>query len=114
MGIACDASNVGIGAVLFNCYPDGSERPISNVSKTLTPTQHCYSQIHKEALAVVFGLKRFHQFLYGRGFVLVTDHKPLIALCWRLLLGVRRRITDLRFYIEYGTGCQLLYVSTGI
>jgi len=36
VGISCDASNIGIGAVLFHCFPDGSERPIANVSKTLT------------------------------------------------------------------------------
>ena len=80
VGMACDASNVGIGAVLFHRYPDGSERPISNVSKTLNDTQRRYSQVHKEALAVIFGLKKFHQFLYGRKFILVTDHKPLLAL----------------------------------
>ena len=80
IGISCDASNVGIGTVLFHRYPDGSERPIANVSKTLTPTQRRYSQIQKEALAVIFGLKKFHHFLYARHFILVTDHKPLVAM----------------------------------
>ena len=80
LGISCDASNVGIGVVLFHRYPDGSERPISNVSTTLTPSQRRYSQIQKEALAVVFGLQKFHQFLYGRKFIMVTDYKPLLAL----------------------------------
>ena len=65
IGISCDTSNVGIGVVLFHRYPDGSKRPIANVSMTLNPTQHRYSQIHKEALAVFFGLKKFHQFLFG-------------------------------------------------
>eukprot|EP00731_Ephydatia_muelleri_P000962 Em0001g962a len=59
---------------------DGSEHPIANASKTLTNTQRGYSQIQKEALAIIFALNKFHQFLNGRTFILVTDHKPLIAL----------------------------------
>ena len=42
--------------------------------------QRRYSQILKEALAVDFALKKFHQFLYGRHLILVMDHKPLLAL----------------------------------
>ncbi|XP_045117643.1 uncharacterized protein K02A2.6-like [Portunus trituberculatus] len=80
IGISCDASEVGIGAVLFHRYADGAERPTTNASKTLTDTQRRYSQIQREALAVVYGLQKFHQFIYGRNFILVTDHKSLVSL----------------------------------
>ena len=56
VGISCIASNVGIGAVLFHCFRDGSERPIANVSKFLTRSQHNCSQIQKEAMAIVYAL----------------------------------------------------------
>ena len=80
IGIACDASNVGLGVVLFHRYADGSDRPIANASKTLTEAQRNYSQIQKEPLAIVYALSKFHQFLYGRTFILVTDQKPLLSL----------------------------------
>ena len=80
IGIACDASNTGIGAVLFHRYSDGSERPICNVSKILSKSQQNYSQIQKEALSIIFGIKKFHQYIYGRKFILVTDHRPLLAM----------------------------------
>ena len=90
ISIACDVSNVGIGATLFHRYPNGSERPIANVSKTLSKSQRNYSQIQKEALAIIFALKKFYQFLFGRKFILVTDHKPLIAM-----FGPRKGIPSL-------------------
>jgi len=74
LGVACDALAVGIGATLFHRYSDGSERPIANISKTRTASQRNYSQIKKEALAIIYALKKFFQYLYGRKFIQVTDH----------------------------------------
>ena len=59
---------------------DGIKTPIAHASKTLTETQKRYSQIEREALAIIFGVKKFHQFLYGRKFRLITDHKPLVSI----------------------------------
>ena len=75
--LECDASQYGVGSILSHQFPDGSERPIGFVSRTLTPAEKKYSQLEKEGLAIIFGVKRFHNYIFGQHFTIRSDHKPL-------------------------------------
>ncbi len=60
--------------------PDGKERPIGFASRTLSSAEQNYSQLEKAGLSYVFGVRKFHSYLFGYAFELITDHKTLLAL----------------------------------
>ena len=78
--MACDASAYGVGTVLAQKDSEDNEHPIAFASRSLAPAEKNYSQLDKEALANIFAVKSFHQYLFGCTFVIITDHRPLLGL----------------------------------
>ncbi|XP_075534013.1 uncharacterized protein LOC142567699 [Dermacentor variabilis] len=92
--------------------------PIVVVLKKDGAAEHNYSQLEREALALVFGVTKFRDYLLGREFTLVTDHQPLLGLLksdkqtptmaaariqrWALHLGAYR------YRLQYAPGRQML------
>lgn len=73
----CDASPVGLCAILTQINERGERNIIQFASRSLSSVESRYSQTEREALSVVFGCEHFHMFLYGSSFMVITDHKPL-------------------------------------
>ncbi|XP_077508305.1 uncharacterized protein LOC144119604 [Amblyomma americanum] len=71
-----DASDQGLGAVLLQ-GKEGVLHPVAYASRKLLQRERAYSAVEKEGLAIVWAIKRFNFFLYGRKFTLQTDHQPL-------------------------------------
>lgn len=76
--LASDASAFAVGGVISHEWSDGSSRPIAYALRTFFPAESRYSQIDKESLAIIFSFKQFHDYLYGRPFSILCDHKPLV------------------------------------
>ncbi|XP_048236731.1 uncharacterized protein K02A2.6-like [Haliotis rufescens] len=109
-----DASKYGLGAALLQ---DG--KPVTYASKSLTTTEVNYAQIEKEMFAILFGCKRFHQYVYGRHVKVESDHKPLISIMKKPLAvapaRLQRMMLQLQKYdltVEHRPGKEIVVADT--
>lgn len=89
-----DACKTGLGAILSN----KNGQVIAYASRNLNPAESRYPIIELELLAIVWGVRHFRPYLYGRKFKIITDHKPLIYLF--SLKDPSSRLMKFRLYLE--------------
>ena len=85
--IECDASGVGVGGVLLQ-----NGHPVTFISQALTDTQKRYSNIEHELLALVIVVEHLHHYVFGRQFIIHTDHAPLVNLFNKCLNDTNPRL----------------------
>lgn len=102
--IQTDSSKDGLGCVLLQDHG-----PVAYASRTLTKSEQRWAQIEKELLAVVFACQRFHYFIYGREFVVQSDHKPLETLVKRNIDDVTPRLQRMFLILLKYPGLSLVY-----
>lgn len=100
-----DASGFALGAILSNF----DDKPIAYASKTLNNAEKNYSTIEKELLAIVWSIKHFRPYLFGRHFKILTDHRPLVYLFSlnepsSRLTKFRLQLEEYNFTVEYSPG----------
>lgn len=106
--VATDASNTGIGAVLYQVI-NGKTHHIGFMARALSPSERNYSTTKRELLAIVFALNKFHKYLWGNPFTLYTDHKALVYMHTQkianpMMIGWLETILEYQFNIVHLPG----------
>ena len=117
--ISADASNTGLGAVLFQVQDDGQRRPVCYASRSLSDTEKRCAVIEKEALATTWASERFSDYVVGIPFTLETDRKPLTVLLnssklskMPSILRFRLRIMRYNYQVQYVPGKNQVTADT--
>ena len=90
-----DASKHGLGATLMQ-----EKKPIAYASKSLNSTEQNYAQIEKELYAILFGCRRFHQYIYGHKVTVESDHKPLESIATKALAAAPPRLQRMLLQLQ--------------
>lgn len=107
--LTTDASDTAIGSVLEQLDANNQRRPVAFASRSLNNAERNYSTIEKELLAIVWSVKHFRPYLYGRKFKIRTDHQPLVWLMnlkdpSSRLMRWRIKLEEYEYEIEYLKG----------
>ena len=110
-----NASKKGLGAVLLQ-----NSKPVMLASRALTGSERNYQNLERECLATIWGMEKFHYFLYGKEFTLETDQKPLVSIYKKHMVEISPRIQRLivrsfpyqPFDVQYKKGMEIPLADT--
>ena len=85
-----DASKKGLGACLIQ-----NGKVVCYACRALTKTEQNYQNLEREALGTIWGMEKFHYFLYGKEFTLETDQKPLVSIYKKHMFDISPRVQRL-------------------
>ena len=101
--IQVDASSVALGTALTQ-----EGKVVAYAAKSLTDTERCYANIEHELLACVFSAERFHTYVFGKPFVIESDHKPLEMIQGKPLAAAPARLQRMLLRLQ-GYDCTIKY-----
>ena len=71
------------------------EKVVYYASRALTKTEQNYQNLEREVLGTIWGMEKFHYFLYGKEFTLETDQKPLVSIYKKHIIDISPRVQRL-------------------
>ena len=105
-----NASKKGLGAVILQ-----DSKPVMFASRALTGSERNYQNLERDCLVTIWGMEKFHYFLYGKEFTLETDQKPLVSIYRKHMVEISPRIQRLivrsfpyqPFNVQYRKGVEI-------
>ena len=105
-----DPSKKGLGAVILQ-----NSKPVMFALRALTGSVRNYQNLERECLATIWGMEKFHYFLYGKQFTLETNQKPLVSIHRKHMVEILPRVQRLvvssflyqPFDVQYRKGMEI-------
>ena len=82
-----DDSKKGLGTCLIQ-----KGKVICYASRALTKTEQNYQNLDRDTLGTIWGMEKFHYFLYGKEFTLETDQKPLVSIYKKQMIDISPKV----------------------
>ena len=113
--LTTDASKVAVGVILSQVQ-NGIERPIVYASRQLNNAERAYTVSEEEMLALVWVTKQFRCYLFGKQFLVRTDHSALKYLQTfahqnSLMMRWSLKLSELDFVVEHRAGSKIGHVD---